>query len=305
MQYYFILQYHRLIRKLRNTGVNPYLLGVSLISLFITGAVFAFKELTFAAYIISVLGLITVTALSNKERNEFLKNSFSIKDYKKVRAFENTIVAIPFFALLLFHTHITIAFVFLGISILLSLYRKVNDFQFIIPTPFFKYPFEFASGFRKTYLIFLLSYALTAVSISVDNFNLGIFSLITVFLTYMSYYAGLEPLFYVWSYSIKPAQFLYKKVATAIVYSILFSLPIFGVLLWFYPEQVLVLSIFEILGFLILTLIVLSKYVSYPYQLSITNGIVIGFCFMFPPLLLFVIYYFYNRSKNNLKSILK
>ncbi|MBK7030860.1 MAG: hypothetical protein IPH45_17355 [Bacteroidales bacterium] len=51
-----------------------------------------------------------------------------------------------------------------------------SRWNFTIPTPFSKHPFEFAVGFRKTFLAWLFAYFLTIMAISVGNFNLGVFS---------------------------------------------------------------------------------------------------------------------------------
>jgi hypothetical protein len=49
--------------------------------------------------------------------------------------------------------------------------------------PLYKYPFEFTVGFRTNYFMFFITYFLAIMAIHVDNFNLGIFSLILVFLS--------------------------------------------------------------------------------------------------------------------------
>ena len=53
----------------------------------------------------------------------------------------------------------------------------VNEFQtnfnLTIPTPFSKKPFEFSTGFRRSFFMFPIAYILTFIAIRVDNFNLA------------------------------------------------------------------------------------------------------------------------------------
>jgi hypothetical protein len=68
--------------------------------------------------------------------------------------------------------------------------------SFIIPTPFINI-LEFTVGFRTNYFMFFITYFLAIMAIHVDNFNLGIFSLILVFLSCLSYFTNSENEFYV------------------------------------------------------------------------------------------------------------
>ena len=223
----------------------------------------------------------------------------------KIRLIENLLVSTPFVLFLLYKQQYIIAFSVYAISSLLSLFNKVNRFDFVIPTPFFKFPFEFTSGFRKTFWIYLLAYILTYISISVDNFNLGIFSLIITFLTSMSFYFNQESIFYVWIHSSEPTGFLWEKIKIAVFYSILISIPISLSLIIFFPDRALIVIIFEILGVLFVLTSLLGKYAYYPLEISLIPGFAIGFSILFPPLLLAIIPYFYSKSKQNLGSILQ
>ena len=156
MKYYFLLQFKRLTRFIKESGINPYLgLGLAAI-LFVSLSYFFFQKVEYAGYIYSVVALGIVNLLGNKMRNDFLKNCFSISAYKKIRLTENILLATPFFLFLIFNHQIIIAFSLLVAAAALSLLNKINQLNFVLPTPFYKHPFEFIVGFRKTYLLFLL-----------------------------------------------------------------------------------------------------------------------------------------------------
>lgn len=97
-------------------------------------------------------------------------------------------------------------------AILLTLIKFSSKFNLIIPTPFNKKPFEFTVGFRKTFLIFPIAYFLTYKAIATGNFNLGLFSLILVSLTCLTYYSKLENDYYIWNYNLSPKVFLLEKL---------------------------------------------------------------------------------------------
>lgn len=304
MKYYFLLQFKRLTRFIKESGINPYLgLGLVVI-LFVSLSYFFFQKVEYAGYIYSVVALGIVNLLGNKMRNDFLKNCFSISAYKKIRLTENILLATPFFLFLIFNHQIIIAFSLLVAAAALSLLNKINQLNFVLPTPFYKHPFEFIIGFRQAYLLFFLSYILTYISISVNNFNLGIFALIITFLTCLNFYTKPEPLFFVWVYSKNSVGFLKAKIKTAIVQSILLSLPILVFLILFNPDKAHFIIIIEFLGILYVITSLLGKYAYYPSDVNLTQGFVLTFSILFPPLLLIIIPYFYSRSKQNLDSIL-
>ena len=80
-----------------------------------------------------------------------------------------------------------------------------------MPTPFSKNPFEFTTGFRRTLLIFPLAYALTVIAINVDNLNLGIFSILLIFLIVLSFYSKPEEEYYVWVHADTPKSFFEEE----------------------------------------------------------------------------------------------
>ncbi|MBW6482507.1 MAG: hypothetical protein K0B10_05550 [Vicingaceae bacterium] len=305
MRFYFVIQYKRIIRILKEAGFNPYLAFCVIAIVFVLLSEGLFHNVMYANYIYSLFFLAFINNIGSIERNEFSKNIFSVVDYKKIRLLENCIIAIPFFIFLVYKQEYVIAFSSFLIGAVLSFFNKVNTLSFATPTPFYKQPFEFIVGFRKTFWMFILGYILTCIAISVGNFNLGIFALIITFLTAMLFYLKPEPLFFVWIHSDNSIKFLWKKIKMACLHSTFLSLPIFLMLVLFFPDKAFIVIIFEIIGMLFVVMSLLGKYVSYPTDINPTVGFTIGLTLFFPPLLLLIIPYFYFQSKQNLQSILK
>jgi len=305
MKFYFTLQFKRFYRYLKEAGFNPYIALFSILVIFTTLSHLIFIKVKFAEYVYPFIALILINKLGNKDRNNFLKNCFTTGNYKIVRLLENSLIALPFFVFLLFKNEYFQAPIFLLLALLLSFFNSVNSLSFVLPTPFYKRPFEFIIGFRKTYLIFIIAYALAIISIRVSNFNLGFFAMIVVFLSCISFYSKPEPPFYVWIHSNTPKVFLKNKIKTAAIYSIFLSFPIAILLTIFNIDKAHFVLLFEIIGVLYVINSLLGKYAYYPAEISINQAFIIGASIVFPPLLLLTIPLFYSKSKTQLNFILK
>lgn len=305
MQFYFQLQFKMLNRQLKEFGLPPwagYLLGTIA---FLGISVMLFDKVAFAPYIYAALGLSYISRLSDSARNDFLKSCYSDKDYRLIRGLENTIVALPFLIFLLIKQEYLVSFGLLLISVVLALLNFGNKLNYTIPTPFYKHPFEFIVGFRKTFYLFILAGFLTFMAINVDNFNLGIFSLLLVFLTSLSFYTTPEQSYFVWIYALEPKAFLLEKIKSAILMSTIISLPIAICLMFFYPENLWIILAFQCLGYLYLVMVVLAKYTAFPGQMNVPQGILFALSIWFPPMLLAVIPIFYSKATKKLKAYLE
>jgi hypothetical protein len=176
--------------------------------------------------------------------------------------------------------------------------------HFTLPTPFYKKPFEFATGFRNTYLLVIAAYALTCIAVSVGNFNLGIFALLLVFAITLMYYAQPEHPYNVWIYSLSARAFLMAKIKTATLYAGFLVLPLILALGIFFPQYMLITLAFTLLGFAYLSCMIVSKYAAYPDELNIMQGILLALCIWLPPLLILMIPYLFRKSQHRLNALL-
>jgi hypothetical protein len=305
MKFYFTLQLKRYYRYLKDAGFNPYIAFFSIIFLFLLFSHFIFEKVKFAEYIYPLIAIIIINKLGSKSRNNFLKKSFNIKNYRNVRLIENGLLGFPFFVFLIFKEAFIVAPAFTAIALLLSLFNSIQSYSLVIPTPFHKKPFEFIIGFRKVFIVFIITYILTIISIKVDNFNLGIFAMLITSLSCMSFYSKPEPLFYVWIHSNTPTEFLISKIKTASTFSFFVSFPIALSLAFFNTDKAFYIILFEFVGILYVANNILGKYAYYPSENNINHAFVIIASILFPPLMLLTIPLFYSRSKQQLNSILK
>lgn len=291
-------------RKLTDFGLEPafgYLL--TLVS-FAGLSLFLFYQTEFAQYIYILISLALTSTLSETGRNDFLKLCFKNKYYKFVRIIENLIFTLPFVSFLIYKQILIGSLLLTIIGLVLSLSSFKTSLNYTIPTPFFKKPFEFTVGFRNTFYIFIIAYILTFIAIYVDNFNLGIFSLLLVFLVSLGFYTKPENEYF-WSFALTPQKFIIEKVKTALVYTSLLSFPVILTLCVFYFDNINAVIAFFLVGCLFLITTISAKYAAYPNEMNLPEGIIIAISISFPPFLLVFAPYFYIKATNKLKRYLK
>jgi hypothetical protein len=304
MKDYFKLQLVMTNRNIKEAGFNPLLGCILSLTAFFLLSEYIFQKTEFAKYLVVLACVSLQIKLSEKNRTDFLLSTFGDKTKKKIRILENLFVCIPFIAILIYKNNIVEAIILLVFSVVLAAFSFHTNFNFSIPTPFSKRPFEFSVGFRKSFFIFPIAYALTIIAIKVDNLNLCIFSMLLIFLTTLSYYYKPEQEFYVWVHAETPKIFLKNKILNATKNVTLLVAPILISFLMFYPSEYELILPFFLIGLLFLWTIILAKYSAYPGEMNLPEGIVIAFSLYFPPLLLALIPFFYSKSINKLKFIL-
>jgi hypothetical protein len=87
------------------------------------------------------IGFILTTKLAIKERNEFLKNLFSKKDYCKIRITENILAALPILLALFYFNQYLYSLVFFILTVVSLFTYCPTTLQVVLPTPFYRYPF--------------------------------------------------------------------------------------------------------------------------------------------------------------------
>lgn len=292
-------------RHIDEFGIIPLIGFTFLIAIFIGFSKAMFDSFTNAVYYYIFIGIGLSVTLSTTKHTTFLRKCFPNSTFQKVRILENTFLILPFSIFLCYKQLYIEAISMHGIALVIAFFNNLGIKSIIIPTPFGKKPFEFTIGFRNTFWLFILAYGITCIAISVKNYNLGIFSMITVFLTCMSYYTKPEPIYYVWIHSVTPKEFLHTKIKTAIIYSSSIVLPItLALSLAFTIEMLQFTLLFMLIGLSFIALAILGKYHKYPSNIPVFQTLAMLVSFVFPPLLLLIIPLFYKKSIKNLNSIL-
>ncbi|MCB0631007.1 MAG: hypothetical protein R2824_08855 [Saprospiraceae bacterium] len=305
MKYYFLLQYRRLERWVSALGVHPLIGYLIALVAFPAASRYLFVKTEFAVWIYLILCFSLLSALGERSRNDQLRSIFSKKDFLRIRLLENTLVALPFALYLSYEGLYYLAFGLPALSILLATFHFRYRIGLVLPTPFRRFPFEFISGFRRTFWLLLLAYFLLAKSIQVANFNLGLFALALLFFNGMSYYAQPEDEYFVWIYATDPKGFLNKKLFSALICISLLTAPLFLVLMLTNPDKWWIILGVQLLGCIFLWSMILAKYSAYPREINLPQAFLFGLSLWFPPMLLIVIPMFYIRSKKQLKALLE
>ncbi|MCU0436565.1 MAG: hypothetical protein MUC49_01540 [Raineya sp.] len=305
MQYYFSLQYRILNRHIRDLALHPliiYLLGGGAF-LVISNSIF--KQTHYAPFVYLALALSSTIGLQESHRNMFLKWCYPTKVYQKIRITENLIVVSPFLMFLFYKIEWLFAGVLVILAILFSFIQPKKRENITIPTPFYKYPYEFMVGFRNAFYLFFVAYGLLLTGILSKNANLAVFAIIIVFLVSLAFYMNTEDKFYVWTYSISAKKFLFKKIGVAFFYTTCILLPVFISLIIFFPKEWWMIGIFMIWGYLLLLAAILMKYSVFPEKVMLKESFLFALNFQVPPLLLILIPYWYFQSLKKLDKILK
>jgi hypothetical protein len=304
MGFYFTLQYRRISRQLEAAGIHP-VLGLLLFAVGFLGlSKYLFYKTAFAPWIFTLIALSTLLRLGSPDRNDQLRLVFGKLDYYRVRFLENSLAALPFVGFLLFERQFIFAIGLLPVALLLAMVKNQPALNIRLPTPFWKYPFEFIVGFRNTWWMIALSYFLCAQAIHVGNFNLGLFSLALCFLLGMSFYSKPERTYFVWIFAFDGPGFLRHKAITGLICVSILSAPVLIALYMAFPDKALVTTAVQAIGYCYLFSMVVAKYSAFPKEMNVPQGLLYGLSLWFPPMLLLVVPIFYIQSKRRLTSIL-
>ncbi len=174
-----------------------------------------------------------------------------------------------------------------------------------LPTPFGRYPFEFAVGVRQYLVVIVLLYALLLKGVQVGNGNLSAVAFGGLWVLVSGFYTTPEPLTYVWWHRHSARLFLGYKIGIAFGYSLLLTAPAMAVLLWqFGSAYAWALLGITGSGAFLLTLLLLGKYTAFPEPMGVPHFIWLALSIAFPPLLLVLWGVFYRRACANLETLL-
>jgi len=300
MKHYFNLQKIIFERHLRANGVRPWVAYVFGPLLFVGLCLLLLERSNYAAYAIALFGLSLVVRLSGPRRNDFIKIQFRPEEYRKIRLIENTLFVLPFALILLLQGFWALALVqclFGGALVFLPI-NALNAKAF--STPFSKRPWEFATGFRKSWPLLLIAAFLLTMGLRVGNFELSVFSACIPGLVAMGYYGKPEPGFYVWVHTFTPRAFLHRKLMMGCTQLFLLGLPFLVAVFIYFPDRWTVIFSLQLLIQLYLILMITAKYANYPEEIDLQHSFLMGAAMVLPPLLFGVIPFFYRRALGRL-----
>ncbi|MDF2517598.1 MAG: hypothetical protein K0R59_2894 [Sphingobacterium sp.] len=300
---YLKLQYKLLTRHFKATGlpivIAPFLLiGICYLTYYLM-----LQYPVFGSYTVLLSNFQLLFLLTEKNRNDFLKNTFRKRDFHKIRLLENGILVVPSFIILL----LLKLWIYAGALITLAIvfaFLIFKAFGQSIPTPFTKKPFEFIIGFRRSYLLILVLYILAAIGFYVLNPNLVLFCVAGIALTCVFYYQVPEPQFYLWNNRQRPIGFLLGKFRRGLLQCFLFVFPLLLIYAVVFSSGWL--NALIVLGgiLFLLPFAITLKYVAYPREINFPEGFALLLCFSFYPLILALFPFYYFKALKNLNNYL-
>lgn len=301
MKYYLHLQLLRFNRLLRESGFRPTVAYILLAAFFVVISHLTINLIEKGHWIYISLAIYLFLKLQNIAMVNLI---FSNRELRKLRLFEAIIFSVLFSIMLLvnqFYLEGTLLIFSVSVS---SIFCININLSLRVPTPFYKRPFEFIIGFRKTWAMLFVTLCLCSIALTVKNYNLILFSTALVYLNFSAFYSKSEHEFFVWIYSMNPQKFLLEKVKTALLFSLFSTMPIGIATYVVFPENWMATTLLLLLGSALPILGILNKYSYFPSHSELINSILIGFCLLFPPFLLFMVPYLINKATNNLRDYL-
>ena len=300
---YIKLQLRLLKRRFVEAGFSALLFYPVILGLHVLLYHFVKAYPTWGAYSVSLINLQVLFTLSDFRRIDFLKTTFTKRDYYNIRLIENSIISSGSIIVLLISGH----FVLAAVSIILCVGFLFTTTAFVwtrrIPTPFTKKPFEFIIGFRRTWLLLLILYSIAMLGAIFGNQNLALFGLFCICFCCMFYYDQPEPSMVLWNRSRTASQFLMYKIRRGLVQLSLLILPLMGGIVAFFPESYYKVLIVWFLGLFLIPFVICVKYAVFPRKINITEGSILALCLAFYPLVLALIPYYFYKAVSNLNKL--
>lgn len=300
---YLKLEYKLLTRHFKATG-----LPIGIAPLLLLGACYLAYYLllqypVFGSYALLLSNFQLLFLLTEKNRNDFLKNTFSKKDFYTIRLLENGFVILPTIFIFLFLELWLYSAALIALAVVFA-FLIFSAFGKSIPTPFAKKPFEFIIGFRRSYLLLLVLYILAAIGFYVTNPNLVLFCVVGIALTAMCYYQLPEPIFYLWNSRETPTRFLLHKFKRGILQCLVFVFPLLLTYAFIFSSEWF--NALIVLGgiLFLLPFAITLKYVAYPREINFPEVSVLILCFSFYPLIVALLPFYYLKALKNLKNYL-
>ena len=305
MKYYFQLQFKILCRKLTAFGIPPvigFIIG-GIAFYYLSNSLFSIRE--HANYIYTAISIGVLFKINNHHKSNFVKAHFTTINYLKIQFLEKFLAVLPFIVFLIYKKEFLAVFIVVATAILATFFNFRNNNTIYIPTPFSKKPFEFSVGFRKTFFVFPLCYALALISSQVDNVNLGVFALIVIFMITTIYYTNREPVIYIWMHHHTPKEFIQFKVKQGVIYLIALQLPATLILAVAFPEHFFMLLFILIISALALCVRILMKYaITNNKGMNLAEGFIYWVSVLIFPFLLILLIRYYKQAVHKLSHIL-
>ncbi|HLP95006.1 MAG TPA: hypothetical protein VK168_13275 [Saprospiraceae bacterium] len=304
LEHYFRLQKSLLERWIADIGLPVWAGYLLAVAAFLLGNLILFYKTDLAPYLLMLLGGLVLLSFNQPDKINFLQAVYPAPVFRKIRLLECLAPTLPFLLVLGWVQAFLPLLLLAGFAVLVAYSSGLRVSRIPLPTPFGSQPFEFLVGFRSTFIWLLAVHGLLAIGLITGNVNLGLFALMLVFATTLSYYGQPEDRYWVWLHNDRAEAFLWLKIKTAWRHSLMLAAPCALILMGFYPAYWYIVLAIVVIGLVYLSCFVLGKYLNYPQQMMVAQSIVLGVGLFMPLLLFWLLPFFYRKSVLKLKAIL-
>ena len=299
MIYYFELQGLRLKRWAREVGVHPLIACCLLLMVFAVGSVLLLTNLSYGSWIYA---LVAVYLSSTTQYTALPRLLFSRAHFHVIRLLSSLMLVLPFVVVLFLNQSYLEGLVVILAGPLGALLTMPSGEALVIPTPFYRHPFEFIAGFRNSWAALSLVYGVSVMALWVGNLNLGLFAMAAVCLITLGYYTKPEPETYLSIFAMTSGQFLRYKVRLAILQTYLLVCPLALALCEGFWQHWLVIVLLFAAGPVLPVIGLLQKYAYFPKSAALLSALLLSFCIALPPLLLLLLPYLAHKALVNLRN---
>jgi hypothetical protein len=302
--YYLKLEFKLFNRKLLQIGFNLNLFWSIIPIILLFSAIQIIQKSEHSAWVLLIFLSLLLQNKSSKIQEEFLFTNIGKVKIYSIRLIRNLLMSFPFLLALLYFNKVPQSLGLIAISIV-STFVFVPKFKTVaIPTPFRKFPFEFITGFRRYFWVWLLLIPIIYLSKTYQNDALTIFIFAVILLVNIQFFNIQEPIWYIWNEAKSPSEFLFFKIKIGLICNLISITVPTLILCFFLPSSILVFVSMWAYSFVLCAYSVLSKYAYIPDQIPALQGFLFTINLIFPPLLLFTIPYLFKKAEQNLKHFL-
>lgn len=309
--YLLKLRFRTAVRIIRDLGwLRAFLLGVFVI---VFAGQLAIIPGSRAGWIIGSLGFITVSVIHQQRGDLHFLQAVSL-DYKVGIAVEYLAIILPFLIILLYRGLISAALVMVIATGIIPFIpqggKQISGDKYYKLSPFCSLQsYEWIAGFRRFKIFFMTLIVLGLVS-SVINY-IGTFVILYLMTGLISsFYAECEPRRLLLLSAEEPSLVLQKKVGKGVGLYALSTLPVWISLFIIYPNNALYTAFFLLMNMLLLSSIILAKYMLYEGQRNLDFPLITLFLvfsiFSFIPylqtVLVLILAFLWIKAENHLRK---
>jgi len=259
---------------------------------------------SWGGYVFLILMVYFGQLLGRPVRRDAIRQWSGPDYYGRIRIGEQLLLSLPFALVLLIFKEWWYGPLAVALSLLSFWAPSLPPGRFSLRLPFGKKPFEYTTGLRKHFWVFIVVLFFVVMGFAVANPGLSIFGLTLLLLLPMGWIGQMEPVVYLWQHNQTPAAFLWQKWLTGLEHLCYLGLPLAIFLIVMLPGMSLAIVVVFAVGIGAQSAVLLAKYASYPRDIDFVHAILVATGIVFLPIMVVVLPFLGRKALTNLKQYL-